>query len=189
MAVVNAAGAWAAPVARWANLDLPVVPLRRQVAITAPTDVLPEGMPMTIFMTDGFHLRVRDGRILLLWPTPGVPGRPFDTSVDGKWIESMVHKARRRVPVVRRAAIDSNGCWAGLYEVSPDQHAILGAAPDCPNLFLLNGCSGHGVMHAPALGQLLAEVMTDGTASTLDVRPLRPSRFEEDDLNPVSELL
>ena len=187
--VVNAAGAWAAQVAQWAGLDLPVAPLRRQVAVTAPTDVLPDDMPMTIFTTDGFHLRVRDGRVLLLWPTPGVPGQPFDTGVDDEWIQSVVEKAHRRVPLVRRAAIDRNACWAGLYEVSPDKHAILGAAPGCPNLFLLNGCSGHGVMHAPALGQLLAEVISDGAASTLDVSPLRPSRFREGDLNPVSELL
>lgn len=188
-AVVNAAGPWAAQVAQWTGLDLPVTPLRRQVAATALTDLLPDTMPMTIFTTDGFHLRVREGRILLLWPTPGVPGRPFDTGVDEDWIEAVVAKAHRRVPVLRRAAIDRDACWAGLYEVSPDKHAILGAAPGCPNLFLLNGCSGHGVMHAPALGQLLAEVISDGAASTLDVNPLRPSRFREGDLNPVSETL
>jgi sarcosine oxidase, subunit beta len=188
-AVVDAAGPWAAQVAQWTGLDLPVAPLRRQVAATAPTDLLPDTMPMTIFTIDGFHLRVREGRILILWPTPGVPGRPFDTGVDDEWIEAVVAKAHRRVPVVRRAAIDRDACWAGLYEVSPDKHAILGAAPDCPNLFLLNGCSGHGVMHAPALGQLLTEVISDGAASTVDVSPLRPSRFREGDLNPVSEML
>jgi sarcosine oxidase subunit beta len=188
-AVVNAAGPWATRVAQWAGFDLPVVPLRRQVAATAPTNLLPDTMPMTIFTNDGFHLRVREGRILLLWPTPGVPGRPFDAGVDDEWIEAVVAKAHRRVPVVSHAAIERDACWAGLYEVSPDKHAILGAAPGCPNLFLLNGCSGHGVMHAPALGQLLAEVMSDGAASTLDVSPLRPSRFGEGDLNPVSELL
>jgi glycine/D-amino acid oxidase-like deaminating enzyme len=187
--VVNAAGPWAAQVSKWAGFDLPVIPLRRQVAATAPTHLLPATMPMTIFTSDGFHLRVREGRILLLWPTPGVAGRPFDAGVDDEWIEAVVAKAHRRVPVVRRAAIDREACWAGLYEVSPDKHAILGPAPGCPNLFLLNGCSGHGVMHAPALGHLLAEVMSDGAASTLDVSPLRPSRFGEGDLNPVSELL
>jgi sarcosine oxidase, subunit beta len=188
-AVVNAAGAWAARVAQWVGLDLPVMPLRRQVAATAATDLLPAAMPMTIFTTDGFHLRVRDGRILLLWPTAGVPRRPFDTPVDNEWIDAVVEKAQRRVPVLRRAAIDRDACWAGLYEVSPDKHAILGAAPGCANLFLVNGCSGHGVMHAPALGQLLAEVISDGAASTVDISPLRPSRFREGDLNPVSELL
>jgi sarcosine oxidase subunit beta len=188
-AVVNAAGAWAAPLARMAGVDLPVSPLRRQVAITTPCELLPAMMPMTIFAGDGFHLRVRDGRVLLLRPTPGVPGRPFDIRVDPEWIDAVTETAQRRVPVLRGATIDRPGCWAGLYEVSPDKHAILGAAPACGNLFLINGSSGHGVMHAPALGQLLAEIICDGTASTLDVTALRPSRFDEGAPNPVSGLL
>jgi sarcosine oxidase subunit beta len=73
--------------------------------------------------------------------------------------------------------------------MSPDKHAILGPAPGCPNLFLVNGSSGHGVMHSPALGHLLAEIMSDGFASTLDVHALRPTRFAEGDPNPVSGLL
>jgi sarcosine oxidase subunit beta len=73
--------------------------------------------------------------------------------------------------------------------MSPDKHAILGPAPGCPNFFLANGSSGHGVMHSPALGQLLAEIMSDGTASSLDVHPLRPTRFAEGDPNPMSGLL
>ena len=188
-AVVNAAGAWAAAVAAWAGVDLPVAALRRQVAVTEPFDRLPADMPMTIFAGDGFHLRVRDGRVLLLWPTPGVPGRPYDDSVNPDWIDAVVAKAHRRVPVLRGVAIDRAGSWGGLYEMSPDKHAILGPAPGCPNLYLANGSSGHGVMHAPALGQLLAEMICDGEATTLDAGPLRPSRFAEGVLNPVSELL
>jgi sarcosine oxidase subunit beta len=187
--VVNAAGAWAAPLARMAGVDLPVTPLRRQVAITTPCDLLPPAMPMTIFAGDGFHLRVRDGRVMLLQPSPGVPGQPFDIRVDPAWIDAVTKTAHRRVPVLQRAAIDRPGCWAGLYEVSPDKHAILGAAAGCANLFLINGSSGHGVMHAPALGQLLAEIICDGQASTLDVTALRPSRFDEGAPNPVSGLL
>ncbi|HEX6107434.1 MAG TPA: FAD-binding oxidoreductase [Gemmatimonadales bacterium] len=188
-AAVNAAGPWAAAVAAWAGVDLPVTALRRQVAATAPFDRLPARMPMTIWAGDGFHLRVRDGRVLLLWPTPGAAGRPFDDSVEPAWVEAVVEKAHRRIPVLREAAIDHSACWGGLYEVTPDRHAVLGAAPGCPNLYLANGSSGHGVMHAPALGHLLAEIVCDGAASSLDVAPLRPTRFAEGALNPVSELL
>ena len=188
-AVVNAAGPWAASVAAWAGVDLPVAALRRQVAVTTPFDRLPSDMPMTIFAGDGFHLRVRDGRVLLLWPTPGVTGRPFDDSVDPAWVEAVEAKAHRRVPVLREAAIDPGACWGGLYEVTPDKHAILGPAPGCANLFLANGSSGHGVMHAPALGHLLAEIICDGAATTFDVGPLRLSRFSEGAPNPTSELL
>jgi sarcosine oxidase subunit beta len=188
-AAVNAAGPWAAAVAAWAGIELPVAALRRQVAVTQPFDGLPPDMPMTIFAGDGFHLRVRDGRVLLLWPTPGVTGRPFDDAVEPAWVDAVVAKAHRRVPVLREAAIDRDACWGGLYEVTPDKHAILGPAPGCPNLYLANGSSGHGVMHAPALGQLLAEIVCDGAATTVDVTPLRATRFAEGALNPVSELL
>jgi sarcosine oxidase subunit beta len=104
-------------------------------------------------------------------------------------VEQVLDQARRRVPVLRGVSVDPQACWGGLYEMSPDKHAILGAATGCPNLFLANGSSGHGVMHAPALGQLLAEIMTEGAASTLDVTPLSPDRFAAGRLNPVSELL
>ena len=188
-AVVNAAGPWAAALAARAGVDIPVAAIRRQVAATAPFAGLPASMPMTIFAGDGFHLRVRDGRVLLLWPTPGVPGQPFEDRVEAEWVEAVVEKAHRRVPVLRETGIERDACWGGLYEVTPDKHAILGAAPGCANLFLANGSSGHGVMHAPALGHLLAEIICDGAASTLDVSPLRPERFAEGALNPVSELL
>lgn len=188
-ALVNATGAWAGALAATCGLDVPVTPLRRQVAATVPTDVLPASMPMTIFAGDGFHLRVRDGRVLLLWPTPGVPGAPFEATVDPHWVDAVTSKAHARVPVLAGVAVDREASWAGLYEMSPDKHAILGAAPGCPNLFLVNGSSGHGVMHAPALGQLLAEIILDGKATTLDASPLDPRRFAEDRLNPVSELL
>lgn len=187
--VVNAAGAWAGEFARACGLDVPVTPLRRQVAVTEPTRALPADMPMTIFTGDGFHLRVRDGRVLLLWPTPGVQGAPFSTAVDEPWIDAVAAKASQRVPALAPVAVDRGASWAGLYEMSPDKHAILGRAPGCENLFLVNGSSGHGVMHAPALGHLLAEIALDGKATTLDTSPLDPDRFAEDRLNPVSELL
>jgi sarcosine oxidase subunit beta len=188
-AVVNAAGAWAAPLARGAGLDLPVEPLRRQVAITHPFDLLPEDMPMTIFAEDGFHFRVRDGRVMLLWPDEPDVSDPFDVSVEDAWIESVFEKARSRAPCLARASIDREECWAGLYEMSPDEHALLGRAPEVENLYLVNGSSGHGVMHAPALGHLLAEIIVDGAARTLDAHALRPSRFAESEPNLAPTLL
>ncbi len=181
--VINAAGAWAGALGAALGLNVPVTPLRRQVALTEPTRALPDSMPMTIFTDDGFHLRVRDGRVLLLWPTPGLPGRPFDATVDAEWIDAVAAKAHARIPALRSVRTDRDGSWAGLYEMSPDKHAILGAHPECENLFLVNGSSGHGVMHAPALGHLLAEIILDGRATTIDTHPLRPARFAEGDLN------
>jgi sarcosine oxidase subunit beta len=126
---------------------------------------------------------------MLLWPAAGVPDRPYDDSVDGGWIEAVTAMAHARVPVLRDVPVDRAGSWGGLYEMSPDKHAILGSHPGCPNLFCINGASGHGVMHAPALGRLLAEIICHGRASSLDVRCLAPGRFDRGELNPVAELL
>ena len=187
--VINAAGAWATAVAGWADVTLPVTPLRRQVAATVPCTRLPPDMPMTIFAGDGFHFRVRDGRVLLLCPSPGVSGRPFDIRVDAGWISDVTRMALERVPTLEDIPIDVAASWAGLYEMSPDKHAILGCAPGTDNFYLINGSSGHGVMHAPALGGLLAELVSDGRFSSLDAMELRPSRFAEGAPNSTSSLL
>jgi sarcosine oxidase subunit beta len=188
--LVNAAGAWAGEVGRMCGADIPVAPLRRQVAVTHPFDLLPEEMPMTIFVSDGFHLRVRDGRVLLLWPDePRAGVDPFDTSVGEDWLREVVSKAHARVPCLKRIGIDREKCWAGLYEMSPDRHALLGRARGFENFYLANGSSGHGVMHSPALGQLLTEIILDGAAHTLDTHALRPSRFAEGDPNTGPDFL
>jgi sarcosine oxidase subunit beta len=188
-AYVNASGAWAGEVARLLGTSLPVEPLRRQVAVTRPFDLLPAEMPMSIYVGDGFHLRVRDGRVLLLLPDEPRGQDPFDTTVDEEWLSQVVSKAHARVPCLREAEVDCAACWAGLYEMSPDRHAILGRAPAFEDLYLANGSSGHGVMHAPALGQLLAEIILDGAAHTLDVHALRPTRFAEGRPNAGPDLL
>ncbi len=144
---------------------------------------------MTIFVEDGFHLRVRDGRVMLLFPDEPDVADPFDQGVEEAWVGAVEEMAHRHVPCLEEASIDRESCWAGLYEMSPDDHALLGRAEEVGNLYLANGSSGHGVMHAPALGQLLAEIMVEGEASTLDTRALRPSRFAENEPNLAPKIL
>ena len=170
---VNAAGAWAATF----GFDVPVTPLRRRVAPTIVTHVLPETMPMTIWTDDGYHIRVRDGRVLLLWPEEAPPGF-VDLSVDEAWIAQVRAFTDARVPCLRDVPIDRAQCWAGLYEMSPDKHAIVGRAPRYANAWLANGSSGHGVMHGPAIGEIVA-TMIAGKPAPFDVHALRPERFAE----------
>jgi len=186
--VVDAAGAWASRVAKLAGAEVPVVALRRQVLPTQPTSALPAWLPMTIWAGDGFHFRVRDGRVLLLLPTPGDARDPFATAVEPSFIAQVTQLAHERVPVLREVPVAASQAWGGLYEVSPDKHAILGRADGCENLWLANGSSGHGVMHAPALGLLLAEMIA-GKPPSLDAHALRPSRFAEGQPNLAPELL
>ena len=126
---------------------------------------------------------------MLLWPDEPDVSDPFDTSVEDAWLETVFEKAVARVPRLARTSIDRGMCRAGLYEMSPDGHALLGGAPGVDNLYLANGSSGHGVMHAPALGHLLAEIILDGVAGALDAHALRPSRFAESEPNLASTLL
>ncbi|HEX7152124.1 MAG TPA: FAD-dependent oxidoreductase [Thermoanaerobaculia bacterium] len=154
--VVNCKGAWA---------GAPVTPLRRNVAATIETNVLPPSMPMTIWSGDWYHLRVRDGRVLLLWPDD-------PPNEDDVWLSRVRALTDARVPCLRDIPIDHT--WTGLYEMSPDEHALLGRWGD---QYVAIGNSGHGVMHAPALGRLLAEIIVDGAATSMDVSALDPARF------------
>jgi pimeloyl-ACP methyl ester carboxylesterase len=69
--------------------------------------------------------------------------------------------------------------YAGLYPETPDHHAIIGEDPTVPGLFHCVGFGGHGLMHAPAAGRAIRELVTRGRGDTFDLRPLRPSRFVE----------
>jgi sarcosine oxidase subunit beta len=187
--VVNAAGAWASEIAGKTGVSLPVKPVRRQVAVTQPFDRLPSEMPMTIDVEDGFHLRVRDGRVLLLLPLDTPKPDPYDTSFEPSWLNELLPRAHHRIPVLKEAAIDLTQCHCGLYEMSPDKHAIVGEASELGGFYLVNGSSGHGVMHSPALGQLVSEMILDGVVRSLDIHSLRPSRFAENDLNADTGVL
>ncbi|MDQ3907670.1 MAG: FAD-binding oxidoreductase [Acidobacteriota bacterium] len=177
-AIVNCAGAWAAGVARLAGAELPVEPLRRQLVPTEPFDQLPRRFPMVIDMTTGFHFRREGQGILLAWNDPDeTPG--FKTEFDPSFIEKILTRAASRVPVLADAQVNASRAWAGLYEMTPDHHSIIGESPDVRGLYFANGFSGHGVMHSPATGRLTAEIVLDGRASLLDAAPLGVGRFKE----------
>jgi sarcosine oxidase subunit beta len=100
----------------------------------------------------------------------------FDTRVDERFIaEELLPTAMSIFPPLEQAELRHT--WAGLYEMTPDRHAILGEAPGAAGLYLANGFSGHGFQHAPIVGKLLAEMILDGGAHTVDVGPLSLDRF------------
>jgi sarcosine oxidase subunit beta len=185
-AVVNASGAWAAETARLAGVEIPVVPLRRQLVSVRPRAPLPAGLPMVIDMTDGFHFRPESRDLsaaagatpgaLMAWPddaeTPG-----FKTDFDPAFTEKVFRRARERAPFLADATVNASRCRAGLYEVTPDHHAIIGESQEVCGLFFANGFSGHGVMHSPATGRLVSELILDGRASLLDLSVLDAERF------------
>jgi sarcosine oxidase subunit beta len=182
--IVNASGAWAAGVARMAGVEIPVVPLRRQLVSARLPFELPARLPMVIDMTDGFHFR-RPQRadpaagVLMAWPDPlETPG--FKTEFEHAFAGKVLGRAAGRAPLLlARAEVDESRCRAGLYEMTPDHHAILGPAPGLRGLFLANGFSGHGVMHSPATGRVIADLIQHGETRILDITTLGAERFRE----------
>jgi sarcosine oxidase, subunit beta len=176
--VVNAAGPWAAGVARLAGEELPVEPLRRMLVPTEPFPGLPERLPMMIDMSTGWHFRPEGVGLLLSWAHPGEqPGLRMD--FDPSYIEQVLTHAANRVPCFADLAVNPRRCWAGCYEMSPDHHAILGAAPNVRGLFFANGFSGHGVMHSPATGRIISDLILRGETDIIDARELNIERFAE----------
>jgi sarcosine oxidase subunit beta len=174
--VVNAAGPWAAQVARLAGAELPVEPLRRQLVPTEPFDGLPKRFPMVIDMSTGFHFRREGKGILLAWNDPEeTPG--FKTDFDPGFVEKILTRAADRVPSLIEAEVNPRRAWAGLYEMTPDHHAIIGPAPGVAGLYFVNGFSGHGVMHSPASGRITADLILRGHSELIDAAQLNVTRF------------
>jgi sarcosine oxidase subunit beta len=176
--VVNAAGAWAAEVAKMAGAELPVEPLRRQLVPTEPFDQLPKRFPMVIDMSTGFHFRREGKGILLAWNDPEETAG-FKTEFDPTFVEKILTHAASRVPCLAEAGVNPRRAWAGLYEMTPDHHAIIGQSPNVKGLYFVNGFSGHGVMHSPASGRITADLILRGHSDLIDTSQLGVERFTE----------
>jgi sarcosine oxidase, subunit beta len=176
--VVNCAGAWAASIAAMVGIDLPVEPLRRMLVPTEPFDRFPHTAPMIIDMSNGFHFRPEALGFLMAWNDPEeTPG--FKTDFVPEFIEKILTRAADRVPIFENVAVNPKKAWAGLYEMTPDHHPILGPVREVPGFFCANGFSGHGVMHAPATGKILADLILTGKTDLIDAKLLDLARFAE----------
>jgi sarcosine oxidase, subunit beta len=163
--------------------DLPIRPLVRQLVDTDPVPGLPPDLPMTIEEETSFHFRrVADGlRLAMVEPTPRWgTGEVVDESLVADWLERIAHRYPAAVGVgVTRA-------WAGLYDMTPDAHPIIGWVGD--GVYVACGFSGHGFMQAPAVGAAVAEELLIGSSS-FDLSPYRLERFAEDAVFPETLVL
>jgi len=180
--VVNAAGAWAAQIAKFVGVDLPVEPLRRMLVPSEPFDAFPHTSPMVIDMSTGFHFRPEGRGFLLAWNDPEeTPG--YKTDFEPSFIEKILMHAADRVPAFENLPVNPKRAWAGLYEMTPDHHCVLGPVAAVPGLFLANGFSGHGVMHSPATGKILSDLILRGKTNVVDdVSVLAFERFAKGEL-------
>ena len=172
--IVNAAGAWAAEISAFAGETLPVKKLKRQVCRIKEKNTLPQNTPMTIWVDSRFHFRMRDEHLILLMPDE--PENNNNLNVEPGWLEKVHAIARQKIPALNNCSIDTAASWAGYYEMSPDEHLILGRAESLNNFYYANGSSGHGVMHSPAIGELLANIIC-GKKNEIDTEILSPKRF------------
>jgi len=173
---VNAAGPWAGQIGRMAGVDVPIVPVRRQIAVTTPLPQIPPDFPFVIEFARSLYFH-REGPGILTGMSNNSEPVSFSQNVDPEWEMTHLEAACQRMPLLEQAGISSR--WAGLYENSPDAHPILGAVDQLGGFYCIGGFSGHGFMHGPVCGLLLAEEILDGKTSTLDISSLRLSRFQQ----------
>ena len=170
--LVIACGPWSPQLAATVGVDLPIRPLCRQLLLTAPIDGLPDELPMVIEAETGFHFRRRDDRLVVAMNDPA-PRWTSEPVVEDSLFDDRLERLVRRYPPAAGTRIDD--AWAGLYDMTPDAHPIVGEIAD--GVFAACGFSGHGFMQSAAVGRAVAELIVGGAAS-IDLGPYALERFE-----------
>jgi sarcosine oxidase, subunit beta len=181
--LVVACGWRSAEVVRDFGVELPIRPLCRQLVEVGPLSGLPEGLPMVVEEETGFHFRRRDGFLRLAWRE----ARPRWTSeeiVDESLVPGWCERLGHRYPDAAGAPVER--AWAGLYDMTPDAHPIIGPVAD--GVLVAAGFSGHGFMQSPAVGRSLAQEVL-GLEPDVDLAPYRLERFRGDHLFPEELVL
>lgn len=181
-AVVIVSGAWAQHVAGLAGISLPVQPVRRQACYVTLANSPGYKLPMVIDRSN-VHFRhdtETDNHLLVSYIIRDEPpGFNFDWD-SAQFEAHILPTLRRRLPACGDIQLQRG--WAGHYAVTPDENFILGQHPELPGLFMATGCSGHGVMLAPAIGKVLSEAIRLRRYETLDATPYRLGRFATGEL-------
>ncbi len=170
--VVNAAGARAAQVASWIGVNLPIRNFKRTIFITDRFDEVPDNSPFVMDLSVEWYFR-KEGRGILMGM--GLEeSTTFEPQLDWEYLDTMIQHAVHRAPVLANARVMRG--WAGLRPLTPDDYPILGPIDGVTGYVNACGWGGHGVMHAPIGGQLVAEWIATGK-TTVDLVPFLASRF------------
>jgi len=184
-AVICAAGAWSRAIGAMAGIELPVEPLRRQIAVTEPVPDLPPGLPMTIDFTSSLYFHGEGPGLLLGMSDPDErPG--FATDTHDRWIPRLCAAMEHRAPALLE--LRRTGGWAGLYEITPDHNALIGEASSPSRFLYATGFSGHGFLQGPAVGEVLRDLYLD-RVPFVDISPLGVERFAADAARPEVNLV
>jgi sarcosine oxidase subunit beta len=180
-AVLNAGGPWAGKVAELNGIDLPLMPINRQIFLAKQTTPLKHELPLIVNTGRRLSLR-REGReTISISVVDDDQPSTLEPSINHDFLATVIDQAVHRLPALEDAPLV--GGYGGILEHTPDKHPILGAVPEHEGYFVAIGFSGHGFQHSPIVGQVMAEVILDGQASSVDISPLRFTRFAEGKLN------
>jgi sarcosine oxidase subunit beta len=158
-----------------AGIELPVLPYRRHIFITAPLDSgVPQSRIMVIDFESTFYFH-REGAGILFGMSDRAEPSSYDTTVNWEFLEDVTQVAVKRLPALAEAGIAH--AWAGLYETTPDAMPIIGRAKEVEGFFVIAGFSGHGFQHSPAAGRMLAETIVNGSGGDFDPAPFSLDRF------------
>jgi len=178
--VVNAGGPHARQLGAMAGVELPIRPRQRQIAVVDATVPVPEGDPLTIDLETGSYFRPeREGAALVgghfADSDPDQDPDDYDDSMEMAWAADAVGRAAEWTHYFDADTRIKRG-WAGLYAVTPDNHPVI--EESTPGLITASGFSGHGFQHAPATGQIVADLVFEGKPRLVDVSALTSDRFE-----------
>ena len=176
--IVDATGPWAGLTSQMAGLKVPISPIRRQWLTTTAIPKLPPDFPFVIDFAQSLYFHPEGPGLLTGMSNPNETPS-FDQNIDPDWELVHMEAAVNRLPLLENVGLASR--LAGLYEVTPDAHPIFGKTP-IQGYYIVSGFSGHGFMHGPIAGKLMAEIILDGQATTMDISMLDLARFEEDRL-------
>ena len=173
--VVCAAGPWSRAIGAMAGVELDVRPIRRQIAFSAPLTPPAPRLPFTIDFDSTFYFHTAGEGVLLGMSDPGqAPG--FGREYSEEWLPALRRAAARCAPSLAEVPVRHG--WAGLYEMTPDANALVGESPAVSRFLYATGFSGHGFCQAPAVGEVVADLVR-GEPPFTDVTALRAERFAE----------
>lgn len=171
--IINCTGPQSKLIGQMYGVEIPVEPIKRQIVTTGELDFVKPFFPMVVDVKSGLYFHKESKGMLLGWADKSLKPS-FDISIDPDYTDAILEKALERIPQLEQAEIANQ--WAGLYETTPDHHAIIGWDSEVKGIFHCTGFSGHGFMQSPAAGLVTAETIT-GKNTSVDITPLSPKRF------------
>jgi sarcosine oxidase subunit beta len=184
--VVNAGGAWAIEIGRWVDVEIPIINSARSILVTGPFPDIPSDRPFIEDVTVEWYYRPEGPGVLMGMGSSPIENEKLDVPFDLETAEEMVDTAVHRVPILEQATMLTG--WTGIRPMTLDDRPILGPVDSVDGFIVNGGWGGTGIIQAPIAGQLVAELVSNGRTSTMDIRPFSVDRFAGRPMEEVGDL-